>query len=179
MYVLFAMYGFAAYPLYAIAVAHANDFAKDGEFARVAGAMLLILGCGLAIGPMIASWLMEVTSRPVDLFIVTATFHGALAVTAFLRMKVRPVRDDKGRVRFRVMNAEKSVSPGTVDLDPRADETQETMPAPKPATPPPAPAAPVATAPAHDAEIIVPDAIEPVVIVEDVPKKSPKTDVQE
>ncbi len=30
---------------------------------------------------------------PVGLFLVTATFHGALAVTAFLRMKVRPVRD--------------------------------------------------------------------------------------
>jgi MFS family permease len=203
MYVLFGFYGFAAYPLYAIAVAHANDFAKDGEFARVAGAMLLILGCGLAVGPLIASWLMQVTARPVDLFIVTATFHGALAVTAFLRMKVRPVRDDKGRVRFRVMNAEKGVSPGTVDLDPRADEVQETMPAPKaaasaaapvaPATPAPAPVTPApapelppepepeATAPGHEAEIIVPDPIEPVVIVEDKPKKkrSPKSDVQE
>src|SRR5690606_39017016 len=35
MYVLFAAYGFAANPLYAIAVAHANDFAK-GDFAKVA-----------------------------------------------------------------------------------------------------------------------------------------------
>src|SRR5690606_30288068 len=122
------------------------DFAKDGEFARVAGAMLLILGCGLAVGPLIASWLMQMTNRPVDLFIVTATFHGALAVTAFLRMKVRPVRDDKGRVRFRVMNAEKGVSPGTVDLDPRTDETQEMMPPPKPAAPAPAPAAAPAAA---------------------------------
>ena len=193
MYVLFAMYGFAAYPLYAIAVAHANDFAKDGEFARVAGAMLLILGCGLAVGPLLASWLMQATNRPVDLFVVTATFHGALAVTAFLRMKIRPVRDDRGRVRFRVMNAEKSVSPGTVNLDPRADDVQETMPPPKPAAPPApaapaAPAAPVppasepeATAPAHEAEIIVPDLVQPVVIIEDVPKKkrSPKADVQE
>lgn len=171
MYVVFGAYGFAAYPLYAIAVAHANDFAKDGEFARVAGAMLLILGTGLAIGPLIAAWLMEITSRPVDLFIVTVTFHGALALTAFLRMKVRPVREG-GRVRFRIMSAEKGVSPGTVALDPRADETQQNVggAAPKPA----------ATAPAHEAEIIVPDTIDPVVIAPDVPKTKKKDDdVQE
>jgi MFS family permease len=136
MYVVFGAYGFAAYPLYAIAVAHANDFAKDGEFARVAGTMLLILGTGLAIGPLIASWLMQLTNRPVDLFIVTTTFHGALALTAFLRMKVRPVRVG-WRVRFRAMNAEKGVSPGTVDLDPRTEEPQaKDMVAPTPAPAP-------------------------------------------
>lgn len=127
MYILFGLYGFAAYPLYAIAVAHANDFARGGDFARIAGGMLLILGIGLAIGPIIASWVMN-TLAPVGLFIVTATFHGALAVTAFLRMKVRPVRDEKGRVRFRAMNAEKGVSPGTVDLDPRSEERQQDLP---------------------------------------------------
>jgi MFS family permease len=145
MYVLFGLYGFSAYPLYAIAVAHANDFAK-GNFAKVAGGMLLILGIGLAIGPIIASWVMN-TLSPVGLFIVTATFHGALAVTAFLRMKVRPVRDEKGRVRFRAMNAEKGVSPGTLELDPRSEEDQEDIPrtAPKPAAPQPeTPAKPAA-----------------------------------
>ena len=159
MFVLFALYGFSAYPLYAIAVAHANDFAKEGEFGRVAGGMLLILGIGLAIGPIIASWVMNAFA-PVGLFIVTATFHGALAVTAFLRMKVRPVRDDAGRVRFRAMNAEKAISPGTVALDPRAEESQENLPRNQ------------ATKPAHETEIIVPDPIEPVILAPDEPKPS-------
>jgi hypothetical protein len=88
--------------------------------------MLLTLGSGLAIGPAIAALVMNFY-QPVGLFIVTATFHGALAVTAFLRMRVRPVRVD-GRIRFRVMNAEKGVSPGTVALDPRSDESQENLP---------------------------------------------------
>ena len=152
MFILFGLYGFGAYPLYAIAVAHANDFARDGEFGRVAGGMLLILGVGLAIGPVIASWAMNAIA-PVALFIVTATFHGALAVTAFLRMKVRPVRDTRGRIRFRAMNAEKGISPGTVALDPRADEGQQ---APRQPAPPPPP----------ETEILVPDPIEPVVIVD-------------
>src|SRR5690606_36545002 len=59
MFVIFSIYGFSAYPLYAIAVAHANDFAREGDFARVAGGMLLILGVGLAIGPVIASLVMQ------------------------------------------------------------------------------------------------------------------------
>lgn len=126
MYLLFGLYGFSAYPIYAIAVAHANDFAKEGEFGRVAGGMLLVLGVGLAIGPAIASVVMYYF-QPVGLFIVTATFHGALAVTALLRMKIRPVRDARGRVRFRAMSSEKGVSPGTVALDPRAEETQENL----------------------------------------------------
>jgi len=158
MFILFGLYGFGAYPLYAIAVAHANDFAKEGEFGRVAGGMLLILGIGLAIGPIIASWVMNAIA-PVGLFIVTATFHGALAVTAFLRMRIRPVRDAAGRVRFRAMSAEKGVSPGTVTLDPRVDE--------KP-TPRPAPAAPPAQA--GQTEILVPDPIEPTIVVESHPK---------
>src|SRR5690606_9031956 len=85
MFVLFGAYGFAANPIYAVAVAHANDFARDGDFAKIAGGMLLILGIGLAIGPTVASLIMGAWS-PVGLFIVTASFHGALAITAYLRM---------------------------------------------------------------------------------------------
>ncbi|MBI4922886.1 MAG: MFS transporter [Devosia nanyangense] len=161
MYVLFGLYGFSAYPIYAIAVAHANDFAKEGEFGRVAGGMLLVLGTGLAIGPAIAALVMNLYA-PVGLFIVTATFHGALALTAFLRMKVRPVRVG-GRIRFRPMNAEKGVSPGTVALDPRSDETQEDLPrAAASGSLKPEPSA----APSEEVELIVPDVIEPVVITE-------------
>ncbi len=173
MYVLFALYGFSAYPIYAIAVAHANDFAKPGEFGRVAGGMLLVLGTGLAIGPALAAMVMNLY-QPVGLFIVTATFHGALALTAFLRMKVRPVRID-GRIRFRAMSAEKGVTPGTVELDPRSDEIQETVDIVSPA--------PDSLRP--EAEIITPDVVEPVSVVEaegepdTTPEKKKKNDVQE
>lgn len=173
LYVLFALYGFSAYPIYAIAVAHANDFAKPGEFGRVAGGMLLVLGTGLAIGPALAAMVMNLY-QPVGLFIVTATFHGALAVTAFLRMKVRPVRID-GRIRFRAMSAEKGVTPGTVELDPRSEETQETVDIVSPA--------PDSLKP--EAEIITPDVVEPVSVVEaesepdTTPEPEKKNDVQE
>jgi len=51
LYLLFACYGFVAYPLYGIAVAHANDPAKEGHFAKISGGLPLIMGVGLAIGP--------------------------------------------------------------------------------------------------------------------------------
>jgi len=120
LYALFGLYGFAANPIYAIAVAHANDFARDGDFAKVAGGMLLILGTGLAIGPAVASVVMNLFD-PVGLFIITATFHAALAGVALLRMRIRPVRDARGRVRFRPMTSDKPATPESVTLDPRAD----------------------------------------------------------
>ncbi|MVT00548.1 MFS transporter [Devosia marina] len=119
MYVLFAAYGFAANPIYAVAVAHANDFARDGDFAKIAGGMLLILGVGLAIGPAVASLIMGAWN-PVGLFLVTATFHGALAGAAYLRMRVRKSVDAAERAPFQAMS-DKQVTPETFVLDPRAD----------------------------------------------------------
>ncbi|ODT83370.1 MAG: MFS transporter [Pelagibacterium sp. SCN 64-44] len=126
MYVLFAAYGFAANPIYAVAVAHANDFAKDGGFAKIAGGMLLILGLGLAIGPAVASLIMGAWS-PVGLFVVTATFHGALAGTAYLRMRVRKSPDAAARAPFQAMS-DKQVTPETFALDPRADNDEAEFP---------------------------------------------------
>ncbi len=126
MYVLFAAYGFAANPIYAVAVAHANDYAKDGDFAKIAGGMLLILGTGLAIGPAVASLIMGAWS-PVGLFVVTASFHGALAGTAYLRMRVRKRADNAGRTPFQPMG-DKQVTPESLALDPRADSDADDLP---------------------------------------------------
>ncbi len=126
LYVLFGIYGFSAYPIYAIAVAHANDFTKEGEFAKVASGMLLVLGTGLAIGPAIASVVMSFY-KPVALFIVTAAFHGALALTAYLRMRSRPAKGGE-RAPFQPMQSDKPSTPEIVALDPRAEETQENLP---------------------------------------------------
>jgi MFS family permease len=120
MYVLFALYGLAANPLYPIAVAHANDFARDGDFAKIAGGMLLILGTGLAIGPAIASVLMS-NIAPMALFIITAIFHAVVAGFAYLRMRVRKSRDAADRAPFQPMANDRQGTPESIVLDPRAD----------------------------------------------------------
>ena len=123
-FTLFALYGLAANPLYPIAVAHANDFARDGEFAKVAGGMLLIYGVGLAIGPTIASLLMDAIA-PMALFMVTALFHACVAGFAFLRMRARKSRNAADRAPFQPMGPE---TPETVALDPRADSDADDVP---------------------------------------------------
>ena len=60
--------------MYAIAVAHANDFAKPDEFVKIAGGLLLLLGFGTMFGPILAAELMQ-NWRPEGLFAFTALVH--------------------------------------------------------------------------------------------------------
>lgn len=120
MFLLFGAYGFAAYPLYAVAVAHANDFARDGDFATVASGMLLIFGIGLAAGPAIASVLMGVFG-PVALFVITVLFHSTLAVAAWLRMRVRKSVDAADRAPFQPLASDRAASTELIVLDPRTE----------------------------------------------------------
>jgi MFS family permease len=119
MFVLFAAYGFTANPIYAVAVAHANDFAVDGGFAKIASGMLLTMGLGLAVGPAVASMIMGAWS-PVGLFVVTATFHGLLALFAYWRMTVRKSKDAASRTPFQPMTDNQSTLEA-IGLDPRTD----------------------------------------------------------
>ena len=121
LYVLFAFYGLAAYSLYAIAVAHANDFADDGSFAKIASGMLLILGSGQMLGPIVASLTMQWLG-PVTLFLVPVVFHGALATTAYFRMRIRDAAPAVDRAPFQPMPSERLVTGETLNLDPRSEE---------------------------------------------------------
>lgn len=124
LYILFALYGGCAYSLYAIAVAHANDFADSGSFGKIASGMLLVLGCGQMIGPIAGSMVMQ-NMGPVTLFAVPAVFHAALAGTAFLRMRARSAAPVEDRTPFQPLPTERNVTLETVALDPRSDDTIE------------------------------------------------------
>lgn len=125
LYFLFGMYGLAAYSLYAIAVAHANDFASDGNFSKVASGMLLVLGAGSMLGPILASLIMQVLG-PVSMFVVTATFHAGLALAAFLRMRARESLPADDREPFQPMPAERTATAETIALDPRSEGDEHT-----------------------------------------------------
>src|SRR5690606_26159347 len=123
LYILIGLYGLSANSLYAIAVAHANDFASHGEFGKIASGMLLILGAGTMIGPIAASLLME-RLGPWALFFVPIIFHAVLALAAFLRMQVRPRASEEERAPFQPIPTEKTVTAETIALDPRTEETE-------------------------------------------------------
>jgi MFS family permease len=58
-----AAWGAAAFPLYAIAVAHANDYAEPDEYVMVSGGLLLMYGIGAILGPFAASAVMTFSSK--------------------------------------------------------------------------------------------------------------------
>jgi len=118
-----AVYGGLTYPLYSLAVAHANDFARSGDFVAISGGLLLLYGIGTMIGPTAASIAME-RLGPAGLFSVTASAHFLMATYAIYRtMRRKPIPEDQ-RETFSGVPAQKALTPETAVLDPRADEAE-------------------------------------------------------
>jgi len=80
-----AAWGFVAFPVYAISVAHANDYAEADDYVMVSSGLLLMYGTGAIIGPFIASALMTLTSA-VSLYAFTGLMHLALMIYAINRI---------------------------------------------------------------------------------------------
>ena len=118
--VLSAAFGGFAMPLYAVSVAHANDFADD-DFVSTAGGLLLIYGSGAAIGPLIASGLMASVGTG-GLFVFTTSVHIALVLFTIVRIRIREAPADADRTEF---VAVPRTSPGVYELDPRSNPDTE------------------------------------------------------
>lgn len=84
-----AAWGFFAFPLYTIAVAHANDKASVDDYVMVSSGLLLMFGAGAVIGPFFASVAMNLTG-PYGLYWLTAIVHVLLALYVMLRIMRRP-----------------------------------------------------------------------------------------
>jgi len=82
---LAAAWGFFAFPLYAIAVAHANDNAAVDDYVVVSSGLLLMYGAGAIAGPFIASAVMAVTGAT-GLYLMTLVTHVLLAAYVVVRM---------------------------------------------------------------------------------------------
>jgi len=118
---LVAAYGMLAFPMYALTVAHANDFAENDEFVSIAGGLLLLYGLGTIAGPMLAASAMIVFA-PEGLFAFTAVVHTLVAVHAVFRISRRSAPDIEAREQFRGMSLPRNATPEGVAMDPRADE---------------------------------------------------------
>lgn len=99
MFVFTAAWGFFAFPLYAITVAHANDFADPREFVEVSSGLLLVYGAGAVIGPIIASATIAAWDAR-GLYATTCTVHVLLIVFVFWRMRRREAAPMEEHVSF-------------------------------------------------------------------------------
>ena len=94
-----ALFGFFAFPIYALAVAHLNDFVEEDGFVEAASGLLLMFAAGAVVGPLIASALMRFYGVNA-LFAYTATVHIAMAAYAFYRLNKRAPAMEEDRVNF-------------------------------------------------------------------------------
>ncbi len=119
--ILTAVYGALTYPLYSLAVAHANDFAGSNDFVAMSGGMLMLYGIGTMIGPTAASLVME-RLGPSGLFAVTGSAHFVMAAYAIYRTIRRAPVSEELRGAFKGVPAQKAITPETVAMDPRAQD---------------------------------------------------------
>ena len=80
-----AAWGAAAFPLYAISVAHANDYADPSDYVMVSSGLLLMYGIGAILGPLIASAMMALTNAS-GLYVFTGLVHLLLVMYAMHRI---------------------------------------------------------------------------------------------
>ncbi len=95
-----AAWGAAAFPIYAISVGHANDYAEADEYVMVSSGLLLVYGSGAILGPFIASAMMTYTSS-VGMFIFTAFVHAILTLHLALRLTQRQSAPAEQHIEFR------------------------------------------------------------------------------
>jgi len=93
------LFGSFAMPLYSLSAAHANDYAKSGEFVQVAAGLMFFYSIGAIIGPLASSYLMEQFGPPA-LFSFTAAIYAIFITVTLYRMRARPAVPAAERGRF-------------------------------------------------------------------------------
>lgn len=94
-----ACWGAVAFPLYAISVAHANDYAEPDEYVMVSSGLLLMYGIGAIIGPFVASMLMAALGTG-GLYGFIAVIHILLCLYVGHRMLRRTTTPTEHHISF-------------------------------------------------------------------------------
>lgn len=93
---LLAVFGAVSFPIYSLAMAHANDYLDTDQMLGASAKLVLIYGMGAIVGPIIVGGVMQELGAD-GFMIYLAVTHGGLGVYALLRMLLRPdTPDDTG-----------------------------------------------------------------------------------
>ncbi len=109
------IFGFFAFPVYALSVAHVNDRVKDGRFVEAAGAMLLFYAAGAIVGPLVAAYVMSKVGGA-GLFQYIASIYAVLVLAVLSRIRARHAALPDNQEAF---VAVPRPSPAAAELDPR------------------------------------------------------------
>ena len=112
-----ALYGAAAFTVYTLCVAHANDLVHKKRAVEVSSGLLLVFSMGAVIGPLIASFMMRELGHGA-LFLYSAMAHLGIALVMILRVQQRPKLPIERNEPF--VSVPKT-TPAVFDLDPRGE----------------------------------------------------------
>jgi hypothetical protein len=93
------LWGAIAFPLYAISVAHANDYAEADDYVMISSGLLLMYGIGAVAGPFAASAIMTWTNAA-GLYAFIGIVHLCLAAYVSYRMLRRESAPDEAHMAF-------------------------------------------------------------------------------
>ena len=114
-------YGLFGFPLYALSVAHTNDFAGPSKYVEVACGLLLVYAVGAVIGPIVASLCTRFFGQG-GLFAFTAVIHIALGIFAIYRLTRRERAPIDEHISFNdAIRVAQTISP----IDLAGESTQE------------------------------------------------------
>ncbi len=113
-YLLTCMWGFFTFPIYGLAAAHANDYAKPNQFVEVSGGLLLVYAFGAIVGPLAASQLM-ISINAASLYFFTALVQFLLVGFIFWRSTRRDTVEIDDQVPF--INALEAAQSASTAID--------------------------------------------------------------
>lgn len=116
-----AIFGAMIFAMYPVIVAHANDHADKDSFLKISSGLLLVMGAGSIIGPLIGGGMMALLG-PDYLFAPTLLAHSIMAGFAAWRMTKRAAVEEEKKGGFVSSSTVRMNTPETATLDPRTDE---------------------------------------------------------
>ena len=91
---LFGLFGAVSFPLYAMCMAHANDYLEKDQMLGASSQILLLYGVGSILGPLLAGRAMT-NYGPQGFMMFMAAVYGLLGLFALYRMTARPETPDE------------------------------------------------------------------------------------
>jgi MFS family permease len=115
--ILGVVYGTAAFTVYTLCVAHANDLVHKKRAVEVSSGLLLVFSLGAILGPLMGSLVMSLLGSGA-LFLHSAAAHTAIAAVMILRARQRPSLPLERNAPFLPVP---KTTPDVFDLDPRGE----------------------------------------------------------
>lgn len=119
-FILAFVFGASALPLYALCIAHANDWVSSEAFVEVSGDLLMMFSVGAIMGPLLAASLMSVTG-PQGIFWFTVSVHLALMGFTVSRIGLRRPVSISEKEPFVLVPR---TTPAAFPLDPRSTSSE-------------------------------------------------------